>query len=426
MSAGLSIFSKFKRILESWYPWSGYASRGRLSNEVLYDDESEGWIQIRRDAHVAKNEYINETTYDELREISRYLYLTNVHYRGILRTYRKYVAGKRYEIKGENDQQDEIWKEFQKKVKWRRFFKEMVLRFFRDGEVFIHLPFWQFLDPEKVRNPGPGPDFGIAWDENNQPEYYTVMGETDYLKIPADEILHFSETDSDEKRGIPYLFPLMTKTRTYDKWLNDRVLLNRIRASIAIIRKHKTSSSNISTFADSKVTSGESPKTTRYGESVRKRIFEPGTIIDCSDKTDYQFLEPKIRAQDVAQDGRSLRLTFSAMTSLPEFMITGDASNSNYASTMVSEGPAIREFEDWQDFFIEVIEEIWDEVMAQARMQATDPQITPPPLVARDREKDTKSNEILHEHGVISVEEWRRRESLDSDKMQEEINGAEL
>ena len=33
--------------------------------------------------------------------------------------------------------------------------------------------------------------------------------------------------------------------------------------------------------------------------------------------------------------------------------ITGnsDASNSNYASTMVAEGPAVMEFEDWQDFF---------------------------------------------------------------------------
>jgi hypothetical protein len=39
------------------------------------------------------------------------------------------------------------------------------------------------------------------------------------------------------------------------------------------------------------------------------------------------------------------------MTGLPEFMITGDASNGNYASTMIAEGPGEREIEDWQDFF---------------------------------------------------------------------------
>ena len=33
---------------------------------------------------------------------------------------------------------------------------------------------------------------------------------------------------------------------------------------------------------------------------------------------------------------------------MPEFMFTSDASNANYASTMVAEGPAVRMFERLQ------------------------------------------------------------------------------
>ena len=149
-------------------------------------------------------------------------------------------------------------------------------------------------------------------------------------------------------------------------------------------------------------------------------------IIDATN-IDYEFLEPKVQAKDVSEDGRNIRLQFSAMTGLPEFMVSGDASNSNYASTMVAEGPGIREFEDFIDFFRDIITyEIWPKVMTQAGINSfSDPSITIPPLISRDREKETRVNQILFEAGVISLEEWRRREGVDIEKMNQEIESIE-
>ena len=42
-----------------------------------------------------------------------------------------------------------------------------------------------------------------------------------------------------------------------------------------------------------------------------------------------------------------LRAIGSALA-MPEYMISGDSSNANYASTMVAEGPAVKTFEEMQ------------------------------------------------------------------------------
>ena len=88
---------------------------------------------------------------------------------------------------------------------------------------------------------------------------------------------------------------------------------------------------------------------------------------------------------------------------------------------MVSEGPGEREFEDWQDFFEEEIYELSRFVTGSEEM----PSIKYPPIISRRTKEETDRNKTLFDSGVISLEEWRRRENVDSEKMDEEINGAE-
>ena len=190
---------------------------------------------------------------------------------------------------------------------------------------------------------------------------------------------------------------------------------------MALIRKHKKVTPNqVTSFADLKK---HTSYTDQAGESWRKFRFQPGMVLDASN-VDYEFIAPSLQARDVSEDGRNIRLSFSAMTGLPEFMTSGDASNSNYASTMVAEGPGIREFEDWIDFFTDVISyDIWPTVMEQAGLKSWSvPRITVPALIARDRKKEAEVNEILFQNGVISLAEWRRREGLEDEKMQREID----
>ena len=411
---------------EKFWPWANYSQTPRLSNQIL-DDESYGWYQLNRASREHKATYLSEISYEEVRDISRYLSLVDCHYIGLLRTYRKYIVGKTIKISPveENEAQEKVWRKWTKQYKWKKWSKELIVRFFRDGEVFIYVPSWQFLDPNSIRNPGKV-SFGIEVEEFGGVQAYYYLRENGQFEVmEPEQIIHVKSTCTEEKRGIPYFFAIMAKTQNYDKWLGDRLLLNRIRASIAIIRKH-SKGSQVSTFADSKVTSEVSPKETTYGESLRKKIFEPGTVIDVSPSVEYQFLEPKIRANDVSEDGRRVLLAVCAATGLPEYMVTGDASNSNYASTLVAEGPAVREFEDWRDFFEDTFQEIWDKVQEQEGQGVyveSDCVVHYSSLVARKRKEEAETNHILLEDGVISVSEVRRREGVDDKKMEEEIHG---
>ena len=407
-------YNKITKLVESFYPWSQY-NYNITSNLAL--DYEQGWIELKRES---QRQQINELTLNDIRKVSRYLFVVNSNYIGLIRNYVKYIAGKQYEISSQNENENQTWTEWTKQVRWRQYYKEIVRRFFRDGEVFIYKPSWSFIDPAQVQNPGTV-NYGIELDETGKPRSYYVLVNSSFAKLEADDIIHIKMTDSDELRGIPYLFSLFTKLQSFEKWLDDRILLNRIRASIAILRKHKkTSPTNVKTFAQAKQ---ENTYVDKIGKTWQTFTFQPGMVIDATN-IDYEFLEPKVQAKDVSEDGRNIRLQFSAMTGLPEFMVSGDASNSNYASTMVAEGPGIREFEDFIDFFKDVIiYDMWPAVMMQANIyKPSEPTIIVPPLVSRDREKETKINQILFESGVISLDEWRRREGLDIDKMEQEIN----
>ena len=115
----------------------------------------------------------------------------------------------------------------------------------------------------------------------------------------------------------------------------------------------------------------------------------------------------------------------AAATGLPEYMFTGDASNSNFASTMTAEGPAVREFESWQDFFEPVYLGIYRWVMkagAEAgQIKGLEPEdvdgmeieIAYPPLLARDELKHTRANQIRHDAKVLSREGWAGDDGID-------------
>ncbi len=110
---------------------------------------------------------------------------------------------------------------------------------------------------------------------------------------------------------------------------------------------------------------------------------------------------------------------------MPEFMFTSDASNANYASTMVAEGPAVRMFERLQatlarddcDVMWRVVEnaaaagQLPRDVRAEVEIQ-----ITPPPLVARDALRDARVMQIAFEQGIVSPQTWASRLGLDYDQ----------
>ena len=99
--------------------------------------------------------------------------------------------------------------------------------------------------------------------------------------------------------------------------------------------------------ADLSVTNAATGRTSHF------RRYAPGTILDAVAGTDYEFPAAGI---DAARYVTVLQAELRAIASrlvMPEFMLSSDASNANYSSTMVAEGPAVKMFDRLQHEMLE-------------------------------------------------------------------------
>ena len=239
--------------------------------------------------------------------------------------------------------------------------------------------------------------------------------------IAAKEVMHVKiRVDQDVKRGRSLLEPILKRNKQYEDWLEYRVILNLVRAAVVLVKKVEGTAAQLSS-----VRSNHAPEREEEANTRRQKMLKPGTTVHATPGISYEFLTPNLQAQDAQHDGRNILLSEAAATGLPEYMFTGDASNSNFASTMTAEGPAIREFEAWQDFFAPVYLEIYRWVMKAAAeanqieglsaedVDTMDVEIAYPPLLARDELKHTQANQIRHDAKVLSREGWAGDDGID-------------
>lgn len=111
---------------------------------------------------------------------------------------------------------------------------------------------------------------------------------------------------------------------------------------------------------------------------------------------------------------------------MPEYMISGDASNANYSSTMVAESPFVRNCEVEQSFYKrKFLRVIWAAVKIAAEAnrfagktfeeirKLVEIQVECPPVAARNALQETQRNQLLKAGGVLSDKTWAGREGLD-------------
>src|SRR5690606_4554692 len=134
--------------------------------------------------------------------------------------------------------------------------------------------------------------------------------------------------------------------RRAEKLLRNMSAVAEIQSAIALIRKHRAgTSSGIENFVRHQA---DASRTSPGGRTQRMAIYGPGTILDAPAGLEYDFPATGV---DAAAFVTILQAELRAIASrlvMPEFMFTSDASNANYASTMVAEGPAVRMFERLQ------------------------------------------------------------------------------
>jgi len=330
----------------------------------------------------------------------------------------------------------EVIDDFIHENRWHARQQEVVRRLDRDGEALLRFfttrdgaTRVRFIEPDQVATPTDrhsdhSASFGILTqpgDVEAQIGFYV-----DGVLIPADEIQHRkANVDANVKRGLPLFTPVRKNLRRADKLLRNMSVVAEIQSAIALIRKHRTATrSGVEQFvSDSSLgmatnSSGQSRSVTHYG---------PGTILDAPAGLEYDFPATGIDAGNYVTILQAELRAIAARLVMPEFMFTSDASNSNYASTLVAEGPAVKMFERLQATMIaDDCQVMWRVVEAAIRAgrlpeesrRAIEIQITPPSLNVRNPLEEAQVDQIAYEHGVLSKQTWSQRLGLDYDQEQ--------
>ncbi|MFQ5732306.1 MAG: phage portal protein [Planctomycetaceae bacterium] len=386
----------------------------------------------------------------DLRAKARKLVAMNPHARNVLRLLEAYVVGPGFRLNAvpQTETDDAKTLAVETKSVWRAFlaanarhfsYAEFARRTWRDGECFLRLfprndgpPAARFIDPETISATADSPDSqGIvtAPGDVETPEFYLrvdpVSGKL-LERIPAEEMIHTRiGVDSNQKRGVSFFASLSESLDRFTQWLDTELTARKLQASIVLWRRVQGSPSQVANLADG-LDTGALPAST----GVRSERYRAGTILTTGQGTELQFLQPDTNFGDAVPLGRAMLLCIAAGAGLPEFMLTSDASNANFASTMVAEGPAVKLFQSEQQFFSVEFGRLWGRVMTDAVLSgrlATDvtdrvkPEWTFPKLIARDRPKERLADVRLADAQIVSRAEVARRDDVDPERMRREI-----
>jgi len=391
--------------------------------------------------------------------------------RGILQTLQDFIIGRKASIDPVCPDETvlDYWNEWQKVNNFDQRAKEMIRRAFRDGEIFIrwflpgskedHLRI-RFVNPSEIKDPNQGKpeqSYGIETDPDDVEKIVNYhrkykRGRSDATEvIPGGEIDHVKIlVDSDVKRGVSFFVGIAKWMRQYELWLRDRYMLNRVRHIWNVVGKVQPGTS-IDSVKD-KFT--DVSRNATVGGEAKKRQPKPGSIL-LNKNIEWDLKNLNIRAQDTKDDGRQFQLMIGIGTGFPEYVVRADASNANYASTMVSESPFVRAMESHQDFWDLVFGNIYrrviqhgisinkipskikeqtvtfnektgkDEEKTETIATSTECTVNFATLIHRDLEKETKAFQIHAEQRWASNKTISEKLGYDTEYEEEQIRREE-
>jgi capsid protein len=404
--------------------------------------------------------YITEYGLKILRDFSRWLAAFNPFALNALENRVSYVVGKGFGYRAvpAKGQEASDWRlcrqaqavldDFLERTDWGELEQEVMRRADRDGEAFLRffptgdgLCTVRTVEPEHVRSPGDQSahlSFGVETPQHDVQDAlaYWVVEEPSLSwtpsRVPADEVVHVRfNVDRTAKRGYPTLIPVRRNLLRADKLLQNMSTLAQVQATFALIRKHKQfSASAVQTWQQGQADLSVSDPVSGNNRFLRRYL--PGTILDVPEQTDYEFPAAKVPADSLVAVLQAELRAVAARLVLPEYMLTSNAENANYASTLVAEAPAVKHFERLQrqlarsfgdgryggpgrcGAFWRVLECAvrWGKLPREV-LRRVSLHVEPPSPVARDKDKETARAAALNKAGVLSKATWSKWEGLD-------------
>lgn len=445
------------------------------TKDHIYDtpgfETRDGRISLAHDRDHGDNRpfWTSEQEHAETRGIARFLATTDEVAISALENLTNYVVGTGFEYKAEprlnGSEQiaaccDAEFDLFDEANDWRGDLeRELFMRTRRDGESKLWLYndaerggcTAEVVEPEFITEPDKPREledwkelpycdwkYGIAT-EYNRPsrrrayfvEWYGKSQEWDVL-LEKDIVSSSINVDRNIKRGLSDFYAVYLQLERASKLLGNTLQGAAIQATIAYIRKHAagTSAAQIQSLAGGDYSYQRPTKDSSVTHKVKK--FLPGTVIDTAG-SDYQY-----GPMGTPQGGNYVPIIQAALRwvgirwNMPEYMISGDSSNGNYASSLVAEAPFTKSCEAKQSQVVKQYRKVWWRVqeLAIARgafrnygiesiselRRAIELSVTPPEVAVRNRLEESQIRVAEHTAGVLSAETWAEETGRDYEK----------
>ncbi|MCC6147302.1 MAG: hypothetical protein IT308_07005 [Anaerolineaceae bacterium] len=161
-------------------------------------------------------------------------------------------------------------------------------------------------------------------------------------------ILHYAiNRPAGAQWGEPDLAPLLRWLARYSNWLEDRARLNRFRNSFLFVVKGKFLS--------------ETQRLQRQAQ-LNASPPAPGSILVASDTEEWTTIAPNLDAPDAATDGLALKKMIAAGAGLPLHFLA-EPESATRTTAEAAGGPTYRHFEQRQEFFLWVLQDILQVVL---------------------------------------------------------------
>jgi len=403
----------------------------------FYGSDTRGWNKLGDTLEVLPNSEHNRT---RVLKQCYFLYYRNPLARNIIRTYSYLTVGRGMKVsflgKGAATAQKR-WDKIAKANKWEKRYRDLITMTYLLGEWFIvRLPLvnnkhWDEsigrsdrdaltaqiskLPPEKIVMCSVSPlevEEVVVSEVNREViQQYKMIDPANKVigtavKVPSkwpkmfwsDDVTHFCVDNLETgRRGRPILEPVLRHLSYYNLFQTDRVMLNSVRARIPIIRKVANP--------------GQKSATKTAMES--QKLPHPGTVLICNKSEEWGTINAPLDGASATRDGRALLLQISAGVSLPEYLVTGDASGANYGSTIVSSAPLISMINDYRGRFAMQFGDMIEEAVGLY------PVIEFPDIVQDDLLKVVQANSVLFRDGVLSKATYSTRVGLRAEEEKE-------
>lgn len=213
-----------------------------------------------------------------------------------------------------------------------------------------------------------------------------------------------------------------------------------ILAAIVMVRQHPegVTKSSIESMVASNATASYERQTQNSSRTTSVEQTRPGTVKDIPYGMNAT-LGPlgTLRSPVYIEVAQYLLRIIGHRWNMPEYLVSGDASNANYSSTLVAESPFVKAREhDQKEYARHFRRLIWKALRLYHGMRvfgrglswqqitgSIEIKVDYPAVASRDKLQQAQVNQVLSDAGIMSKRTWAVQSDLDYDEEQKEIAG---